>query len=61
MYLREATNLGTTLLLSIPGRKQGTPDLDPFKETVTFLRHLITGFFPFVVLSVSSSDLEKCK
>lgn len=42
VYLGEAANLGTTLLLRIPERKRGTSDLSPFKEMVVFLRHPIT-------------------
>lgn len=60
VFLREATNLGTTLLWGILERKQGTPNFHPFKETVVVLTYLITFSSPFCG-SISSSDLGKSK
>lgn len=57
--LQAATN---TLLLNVPGRKQGIPNLDSFKEMV-FVRHLIAHFFlsPFagVFLQIIWKSLNK--
>lgn len=49
MYLGEAANLGTALLLRIPERKRGTSDLSPFKEMVVSEAPNNT-FSPFAVV-----------